>query len=210
MLAGKVIYEACVETLAEAVMAERKGAHRLELCTALDVDGLTPSTSLTTEVLRALQIPVKVMIRCRAGGFEYTNEEILLMESQLMTLAKLGIAGFVFGALDGDQLDLDAIERMAQVNPRIPMTVHKAIDHTCNLVASAKSLLAIEGVDSILTSGGAETALEGAAQINAMYDAVSTEMTIIAAGRITPSNVPLLKRALKTQEYHGRRIMGNL
>jgi len=210
MLGEKVILEACVETLTEAVEAQRRGAHRLELCASLDLDGLTPSLSLTTEVLKAVHIPVKVMIRCRPGGFEYTDREISLMENQLLTLSKLGIAGFVFGALKRDQLDLAVVERIAQVTPLIPMTVHKAIDHTGNLVNSAKSLLKVDGVDSILTSGGRETALEGASQLNAMYAAVSPEITIIAAGRITPTNLPLLENTLKTQEYHGRRIMGIL
>ena len=37
-----MLVEACVETLEEALQAEKNGAHRIELCSRLDLDGLTP------------------------------------------------------------------------------------------------------------------------------------------------------------------------
>ena len=38
----KIIKEVCVETYREALFAEQLGADRIELCSSLDQDGLTP------------------------------------------------------------------------------------------------------------------------------------------------------------------------
>ena len=37
-----ILLEACVETLSEAKNAVKFGANRIELCSHLDLDGLTP------------------------------------------------------------------------------------------------------------------------------------------------------------------------
>ena len=58
-----ICLEACVENLEEAILAEKKGANRLELCSRLDLDGLTPNFNLTKKVLKKISIPIKVMIR---------------------------------------------------------------------------------------------------------------------------------------------------
>ncbi len=65
--------EACVESLEQAFIAEKNGADRIELCTDLDVEGLTPSRELILSVKSQLNIPVHVMIRPRAGDFVYNN-----------------------------------------------------------------------------------------------------------------------------------------
>ena len=64
-MSKKYIKEACVESLAQAIKAEEKGADRLELCAYLAFDGLTPAPDLISEVIKAVKIPVRVMIRPR-------------------------------------------------------------------------------------------------------------------------------------------------
>ena len=59
--ARSFIYEACVESLADALAAEKRGAHRIELCSALDQDGLTPSRELIGRCRRELSIPIMAM-----------------------------------------------------------------------------------------------------------------------------------------------------
>ena len=46
-----IIKEACVETLDEAIFAQNKGADRIELCSDLALDGLTPSKNLVAMIL---------------------------------------------------------------------------------------------------------------------------------------------------------------
>ena len=78
-----LILEACVESCDEAILAEKNGANRLELCSHLDLDGLTPDFDLTKQVLEKVNIPVKVMVRPRAGDFVYTDMELQKMQAEI-------------------------------------------------------------------------------------------------------------------------------
>ena len=78
-----ICLEACVETLEEAILAERNGANRLELCSRLDLDGLTPNLNLTKKIMEKISIPIKVMIRERDGNFVYSDDEILAMQNKI-------------------------------------------------------------------------------------------------------------------------------
>ena len=54
----KVLVEACVGSLEEALAAEQGGADRLELCDNLDVGGTTPNRRPdSVEVKRRVRIP---------------------------------------------------------------------------------------------------------------------------------------------------------
>ena len=207
---SKIIREACIETIEEAVHAERQGADRLELCSALDKDGLTPSLQLTKGVLDSVSIPVKVMIRSREGDFEYTDDEVEFMLAQMHRLSQLAVSGFVFGATIDRQLDLKVISRIANHALLIPVTVHKAIDYTDDPIRAVTQLSDIHNVEAILTSGGAATALQGREIINSMHEAAEGKLQIIAAGKITNENLNAVRQHLKVQEYHGRRIVGTI
>ena len=50
----RLIKESCVETYDEAMNAESQGADRIELCSRLDLDGLTPSKELVKRLVSCL------------------------------------------------------------------------------------------------------------------------------------------------------------
>ena len=58
-----IIKEVCVDSLNDAMSAEKNGANRIELCSRLDKDGLTPSRKLIRDSFKLLKIPIRVMIR---------------------------------------------------------------------------------------------------------------------------------------------------
>jgi copper homeostasis protein len=66
------------------------------------------------------------------------------------------------------------------------------------------------GVDYVLTSGGKHTALDGSEIINKMVQLASDKLTVIAAGKITKSNLTEHIEAIGTKEFHGQSIVGNL
>ena len=73
--------EVCCGSLQSAINAVAGGAERIELCSALEVDGLTP----LIEVLRELRqrfpsLKIHVLIRPREGDFVYSEAEIAQME----------------------------------------------------------------------------------------------------------------------------------
>ena len=207
----KLILEACVETLAEAITAEDKGADRIELCANLSLGGTTPSYATIESALKILKIPVMVMIRPRGGNFSYTEMEIKKMEQSIEICKELGVHGIVFGVLTADgAIDQACNQRLADRAENLEITFHKAIDETQNIIIAARDIMRINGITRILTSGGMSSALEGVAVINQMIEEVASKITIIAAGKITSDNLHKINSLIHTHEFHGKKIVGSL
>lgn len=199
--------EACVETLEQATLAEKCGAHRIELCGDLSVGGITPEKELFQQVQSAIQIPIMVMIRPRGGDFCYNRQEIEQMKREIKYFKKAGTAGVVFGFLDKtQQIDLAVTEEMTQLAAPMLVTFHKAIDATPDPVAAIRRLNQIKGIQRVLTSGGQATAKEGAATLKKMQ-AASENIQVLAAGKITQHNLDELAALIGVHEYHGKRIV---
>ena len=204
------LIEVCVDTFSDALSAESKGANRIELCSHLSLDGLTPTLELTKKTLSALKIPVHVMIRPRSINFQYLPHEIETMIETIYAYKKLGIKGIVFGALLVDfTIDIPTAEKIAKAAEGLNFVFHKAIDLTPNPVVASQTLAAIKGITHILTSGGAPTAEQGASVIRNM-DTHSQHIKIIAAGKINDLNLTAMKELLGVTEYHGKLIVGDL
>ncbi len=201
------IVESCVETLEQAAFAEKNGADQLELCTALEHDGLTPPEQLIADVLSTVSIPVKVMLRHRPGNFEYNTADIVQLKSDLKRISGLGVSGIVFGAIRNGDLDYDLISLLAGM-ALIPMTVHKAIDQITDRIGAIKILGEIDGVESVLSSGGRSTALSGASELRKMVETASSRLQIIAAGKITVANRHKVYQLTSAPALHGRKIAG--
>ena len=65
------LLEVCVDSLASARAAKQGGADRLEFCSALAVGGLTPYADLLRQIKAELDLPVRCLMRPRAGDFLY-------------------------------------------------------------------------------------------------------------------------------------------
>lgn len=206
-----MIKEACVETFEEAKLAEKKGANRIELCSDLAHDGLTPSFDLMKKVISELQIPVITMVRPRAGDFIYTESEIVQMKLEIDLAKKAGAAGIVLGLLTQDnRMDFENTKTLADYAKPLPVTFHKAIDELENPVEGVKDLLQIKNIKRILTSGGKPTALEGQETIREMIKVAGEQIIILVAGKVLDSNVNDIQKITGAKELHGRRIVGEL
>lgn len=206
------VKEACVESLEEAILAESRGANRLELCSDLAADGLTPSLELVDAVLKAVSIPVKVMVRPRGGDFCHSEQEIQEMEQSIAEFKKRPVHGIVLGITTPDNhLNIERIKQLAALAKPLNVCVHKAIDAVVDPLADFKRLLAeVPEVDAMLTSGGQPTALEGADVLKAMVALGGSKLKVVVAGRVKDDNIDQLAELIGATEYHGRRIVGDL
>lgn len=206
-----MIKEACVETYEEAILAEERGANRIELCSDLANDGLTPSFELMKKTISNLKIPVMTMVRPRAGNFVYSEEEIGEMKLEIDLAKKAGASGIVFGLLTSDnKIDIKNTQILADYAVPLPVTFHKAIDELENPVDGVIELLKIENIKRILTSGGKPTAWEGQETIRKMIQAAGDKIIILVAGKVLDSNVEEIRKITGVRELHGRRIVGEL
>ncbi len=203
-----MIKEACVETFEEATAAEKSGANRIELCSDLANDGLTPSVELMQKTCSALKIPVMVMIRPRAGNFVYSEEEINQMKTEIDSAKAAGAAGVVFGILTPkNKPDEMNTRRLAEYAHPLPVTFHKAIDELENPVEGVKILKKINNIKRILTSGGKTKALEGQEVIRQMIAEAGEKIIILVAGKVTSDNLEEILKVTGAKEFHGRRIV---
>ena len=203
-----LIKESCVETYDEAMNAEVRGADRIELCSRLDLDGLTPSKELVKRLVSDLTIPLKVMVRPRKGDFCYSNEEINQMHDDILDFKTLGVFGVVFGALEDDKtVDINVVNELVSRSNGMDITFHKAFDETIDLLDTYKNLISHTKINSVLTSGGAKSAVLGQNMLRKILDIKTDRIKIISAGSITYENLQKVHNLIGGVEYHGRRII---
>ncbi len=203
-----IIREACVDSLENAVKAEACGAERIELCSHLEADGLTPGESLLDQVMKKLSIPVHAMARPRAGNFVYSPQETALILRDIDMLKSKGVAGVVIGMLDGaGNIDIATTKQVAAYAAPLKVTFHKAIDETSDILEALRQLLRIPEITGILTSGGKPTAIEGAGTLREMVEIAGEKIEIIGAGKITLENLDWLHQQIGARAYHGKKIV---
>ena len=179
------ILEVCVDSYTSALAAIAGGADRLELCSALGIGGLTPSPALLQQIREVSNIPVRCLMRTRAGDFLYTKEEIRQMAMEIRMLRSAGAEGFVIGCLtaDGD-LDCEAMKPLLAAADGAGMTLHRCIDVSRDLCGTYRDAAAL-GIDTVLTSGGAGNCLAGMETIRkliALRDKMNGPEVLIGAG----------------------------
>jgi copper homeostasis protein len=184
------LLEVCVESVDDAIAAAA-AAHRIELNSALPLDGLTPSPGLLVETLRSVRIPVVAMARPRAGDFHYSASEFRVLLRDADFALEHGASAVAFGILTGDRR-IDA-PRCRQVIRRIRGAGRQAVFHRAfDVVADPSEALAVLidlGITRVMTSGGHPTALDGAASIARLVQAAAGRIEILPAGGIRPANV---------------------
>jgi copper homeostasis protein len=198
------VVEAAVETFDSALASERGGVDRIELCASLSEGGTTPGAELIAAATQRLRLPVFVMIRSRAGGFVYSDDEVEIMTGDIETASGLGAAGIVVGALTPDhRIDVERTRAFVEAAGELPVTFHRAFDLTARPADALDELIEI-GVSRILTSGSAATALEGADVIAALVDQAGDRISIMAGGGIREHNVREIIARTHVSEVHTR------
>ena len=179
------VLDICVDSLASARAAIRGGADRLELCSALLAGGLTPYEGLLRQIREESDIPVRCLMRHRAGDFLYPAEERELLRRQILQLRSAGADGFVIGCLTPEgELDAEAMKPLVDACGDKGITLHRCIDVSKDPVQTyldAKTL----GIDTVLTSGAATNCRLGRPMIEkliALRDEVDGPEVLIGAG----------------------------
>jgi copper homeostasis protein len=199
-----ILVEACVTSVDEAVDAVRSGAHRLELCRDLEVGGLTPSLALLDDVRAAVDVPVFCMARGGAGGFVPVAGEADAVARDVAALRGAGAPGVVVGFLRPDGLVDEVAMRLAvEAAGGLPVTFHRAFDHTPDLPEALETLAAL-GVARVLTGGGPGAARDHADTLAELVARGAGRVQILVGGRVRGDHVRHLVEYTGAQEVHAR------
>lgn len=195
------LLEVCVDDAAGLNAAVEGGADRIELCSGLDLGGVTASAGLMAEAGR-LAVPVVALIRPRGGGFAYSAAEERVMLRDIEAAAGLGLAGVALGALTpAGGLDLALLKRLARHAQGLQLTLHRAFDLVPDPALALEAAIDL-GFQRVLTSGGAPKATTGAARLAALVAQGRGRIRILAGSGITPDNVETLLAATGVHEIH--------
>jgi len=194
--------EICCGSLEDALEAERGGADRVELCSALFLGGLTPSLGTIMEAKARLKIPIMVMIRPRGGGFCYTKSEMAVMERDTALAAEQGAEGMVFGILNADgSIDEERCKRLRKLIGDRQAVFHRAFDVTPDPFRSLDQLVAL-GFTRVLTSGQEDTVPEGAHLIKRLIEYAGARIEILPGGGIKPLSLRQVVEATGCKQVH--------
>jgi copper homeostasis protein len=198
----KCLLEISVETLEGALAAERGGADRIELCADLSLGGVTPGADLLRAVRAQVRIPIFSMVRPRAGDFVYSTAEFTEMKRAIADAKESGMDGVVLGVLTKNhRVDVERTRELAELARPLPVTYHRAFDEIADLHQALEEAIQ-SGAKRILTSGGAKSALEGAAVLGELIEAAGERIVIVPGAGISGANVVDVARRTRAREFH--------
>lgn len=198
-----MVIEVCCENLESCMIAEQAGASRIELCSALCIGGLTPDITLVKHCMRSIKIPIVALIRSRAGNFQYNAIDKRLMLDQIANLYSLGIRGIAIGGLnDHMEIDLEFLKMIRRAFADLYICFHRAFDVVPNPIKSMEQLKQLK-INSILSSGQAESALAGIPLLAALQKQSQDRITIMPGGGVNAQNARQIIEQANVTAIHG-------
>jgi copper homeostasis protein len=196
------LLEVAANSLASAFAAQAGGAGRIELCTGLELGGLTPSHGQIALVRERVDLPLYVLIRPRAGDFLYSDAELETMRRDIESCASLGCDGVVLGVLDADgRVDTPRCRELIRAAGRMGVTFHRAFDMTGDLSRSLEDVIAV-GAERVLTSGGARSAIEATHTLRSLVQQARERIVVMPGAGIRADNIVELANATGAHEFH--------
>lgn len=195
--------EVCIDSLETALIAEKAGADRIELCGDLSVGGITPNLKLISEISENIQIPIMMMVRPRRGNFNYSDEEFNSMKDSIKLAKKHKFQGVVIGLLDHiGNIDKVRTKQLLELSRPLEVTFHRAFDQCNNPIESLSYLIDI-GIDRLLTSGQENVAIEGVKLISKLVSIAQKNIIVMPGSGISSDNINKLMLSTNAKEFHG-------
>ena len=233
----KYFLENCCTRVGDAVTAQINGAARIELCSCLDIGGITPSEELVRATLLALAeealqrcrvpalagsslppIPVNVLVRPSGGNFVYNESEIqetiagIEMCKRLIVKDSSGVEhkvnGVVLGALRADGgIDMAAMRRLTAAARPLHVTFHRAFDVCADVECGLEDVIAL-GCERPLTSGHEPDAFTGRFTLARLVLQAAGRIVILAGCGVRPHNIDAIASASGATEFHSSTLTG--
>ncbi|SDY93914.1 MULTISPECIES: copper homeostasis protein CutC [Bacillus] len=195
--------EVIATCLEDVKQIEKAGGNRIELISAYTEGGLTPSYAFIKKAVKAVNIPIHVMIRPHAKSFIYTAEEIEMMKEDIRVAQELGAAGVVLGVLnEQNQIDEEKLADLLSVVDGMNVTFHRAIDEMADLVGAVQTLRNFEKITHILTSGGQGGIVENIPVLHEMQRVSQGDVQLIAGSGVTKENIQRVLNETGISEAH--------
>jgi len=202
----ETILEVIALDAADAIAATAGGAERLEIVSAIDLGGLTPTLATFEQIRAATDLPLRVMLRTN-GGYRIAPDELDALCGAAAALRHAGADQFVLGFLDADgAIDRAAIAALGAVIAPCPWTFHRAFDQVAVARAAWATVAALPGADLILSSGGPGELAAGVAAYGERASWQTAGLRWLAGGGLETAHIAPLRAAGIAQFHAGRLV----
>lgn len=198
--------EVCYGSVDDCLIAQKQHADRIELNSALELGGLTPSLAEFQLAKKKVSLPIVCMIRPRTSGFYYTENQFETMLLDAKIFLENGTDGIVFGFLNqNNTIDINRTKKMVDLAHQYQKEAifHKAFDQCIDLDQALEDCIAC-GIDRILTSGGAvyPHILDGAKNIQKWNLEKQNQIELLPGGGVRKENIKELLEISKAVQIH--------
>lgn len=196
--------EICCGNIKDVIAIKGLDYDRIELNSALELGGLTPSINTLIEAKKITDKPIMCMVRTKTGDFNYTKAEKEVMYKDAEMLIKNGTDGIVFGFLDeDDKIDIEALKHMRAITKGKELVFHKAFDLIKDK-EEAIEILIDHGVDRILLMNEkGEDLYDAAKRIGQYHEKYGDKIELLAGGGINEDNILKILSLTKSGQCHG-------
>lgn len=161
-----MLIEVIATTIEDVREANEYGADRIELCSSMEEDGLTPSIGLIKEACRISQIPVNVMVRNHNKSFVYDDVDKKVMSDEISSIKQTEANGIVIGMLnDVGHIDEPFLKEVMMSAGEMEIVFHKAFDQIEDKTAALKTISQYSNIKTVLTAGGKGSAISHLAEL---------------------------------------------
>lgn len=196
------VLEVIACSVSDAIEAQRGGAGRLEIIRDFHRGGLTPPVELVRDILDAVTLPVRVMLR-EGESYEVVSEaERERLCAAAREFSGLGVAGVVLGFLRKGEIDVALTERVLSCAPNLTATFHHAFEEAEDPFTAIRVLKGVKQVDRILTSGGIGQWAEKIERLSRYHHECGPEIEILVGGGVDQKSIPMVCQATGIREFH--------
>lgn len=194
----------------DVAAARQGGASRIELCTQMAQDGLTPDQGIIGAARKAWGegAGLLVMIRPRAGDFVYSQGEKSQMADSIRMAADCGADGVVLGLLSQQgEVDIPALTELVGLAQSLSLevTFHRAFDAIAEPRSALDILLSL-GIERLLSAGtpwqSGQGAQFGLANLRRWLALAGDDLELVVGGGVGPHNLPAITTGLNGTSGH--------
>ena len=205
MSQNKKIEIACFN-LESALIAQKAGADRVELCADMSVGGTTLTIEIIKQAREHLNIDLYIMIRPRGGNFVYSDSEFEQMKSEIEAIKKLEVNGFVFGILkDDNTINIEQNLELVELAKSFPCTFHRAFDEILDYEKALENVISC-GFSTLLTSGTFPNVMEGKYVLKQLVIQANNRIEIMPGGGLRSTNISALDEMVNINWFHSSAI----
>ena len=193
--------ELCVASIEGLQFAKDCSIDRIELCQNLEQGGMTPSYGFI-EMALLKELNTHVLIRPRAAGFTYSEDEIQLMLRDIKVCRELGVQGVVIGALSiNKKIDRETTLRLKDAARDLENTFHRAFDD-CFDWKNSMDILIDCGIDRILSAGLSPSVDNGLPILKDMMNYAESRIEIMVGGGVNLGNIQRILLDVQPDAIH--------